>query len=100
MTIFHEFGLGVNLNVVQQKNRIMLRETAMNKLNPSGMHDVVCIKEGYYIRIQVCRSTIPILRGVLSLLACENLKWKPILCRDVGDVFRNRRRTTHDNSVG
>jgi hypothetical protein len=87
MTVFHEFGLGVNLNVVQQENRILLCEAAMDKLDPSGVHDVIGVKEGYNIRIQVRRGTIPILRCIFALFACDNFEWKAILCRDIRNVF-------------
>ena len=99
MTVFHELGLGVNLNVVQQENRIVLGETAMNKLDPSGVHDIIRIKKRHHFGIQVRRRAVSILRGILPLLAGENLKWKPILVCDIGNIFGGRRGATYDDAV-
>jgi hypothetical protein len=53
--------------------RIMRRKPVMTRCDPLGMHEIIGVKKGNNVRLQIRRGRIPILRGILLFPTGDNL---------------------------
>jgi hypothetical protein len=53
--------------------RIVRRKPVMNRSDPLGMHEIIGVKKGNNVRLQIGGGCIPILRGILLFPTGDNL---------------------------
>jgi len=53
--------------------RIVRRKPVVNRSDSLGMHEIIGIKKGNNVRLQIRRGRIPILRGILLFPTGDNL---------------------------
>jgi len=58
---------------MHHKIRIVHRKPAMNRGDPLGMHEIIRVKKGNNVRLQIGRGRIPILCSILLFPTGDNL---------------------------
>jgi len=53
--------------------RIVCRKPVVNRCDPLGMHEIIGVKKGNNVRLQIRRGRIPILRCILLFPTGDNL---------------------------